>query len=118
MSGSEPCSECDQGECQNCFGKRVLRERDEARAEAAGLRSLLAAQDTIIAETRTPAEDRISALEMELVIAQEAAYRRGAEAMREAAAKMVEEANPRVPLAFIAIDIRHRLDVTEKREEP
>lgn len=34
------------------------------------------------------------------------AYRRGAEAMREAAALQVMFSNPRVPLAFVAIDIR------------
>lgn len=59
----------------------------EARAEVERLRRLLAAQDEIIAEMRTPAEDRVAALEMELAVARDAAYQRGAEAMREAAAQ-------------------------------
>lgn len=35
------CSSCDNGECENCFARRVLRERDEARAEVARLQKIV-----------------------------------------------------------------------------
>lgn len=64
------CSSCEPtGECENCFGKRVLRERDQARVEAENLKALLDRQSEILAEMNTPAEDRVSALEMEGAVA-------------------------------------------------
>ena len=70
-------------------GFREERMRRQA-ADAEALRRLLDAQSGIIADLQTPAEDRVSALEMQLAVARMESFRRGAEAMREAAARELD----------------------------
>ncbi len=68
----------------------ALAEPVEGCAECADLRALLDRQSEILAETRTPAEERVSALELDLAVVRDSAYQRGAEAMREAAVRRCE----------------------------
>lgn len=70
-------------------GFREERMRRQA-ADAGPLRRLLDAQSGIVANPRTPAEDRVWVLEKELAIARREAFVRGAEAMREAAARELD----------------------------
>lgn len=64
-------------------------------SEVEKLRALLDAQSILLAEVGSrPAEQRVLELEMEIAVARtekDCAFRRGAEAMREAAARLCEE---------------------------
>lgn len=71
--------------------QELLKERDDARVEIVVLHSLLKTQGAILGKLGScPSEQRVSELEMEVAMLRDekdAAYRRGAEAMREAAAR-------------------------------
>ena len=71
--------------CSDCLYERVVKERDEARAEV-----------------------RRTYIELSEVISRNAeAYQRGAEAMREAAASYIENIEPRkFFLSILPIDVR------------
>jgi hypothetical protein len=76
--------------------EKAERERDEARAECVRLKK---GWDEAHALSDWLRHEEMLRLE-------QLAFDRGAKAMREAAARKVLDSNPRVPLAFVAHDVR------------
>jgi hypothetical protein len=80
--------------------EELNRERDEARAGVERLRALLDTQSILLAEVGSrPAEQRVLELEMEIAVARterDCAFQRGAEAMREAAARTYWQMAPAI----------------------
>jgi chromosome segregation ATPase len=80
----------------------AVDERDEARAEVERLKAQIAA------EAKDYSQDDVNVMTTDMIAIRKAAvveaYRRGAEAMREAAARVVEAAYDGVPLQMLADD--------------
>ena len=84
--------------CSDCLYARVVKERDEARAEIASLKAELSPM--LLAVATSTDERDIARAKAEM------AYQRGAEAMREAAATAVYSGPTWLAVADIARAIR------------